>query len=100
MAKRHKEPKEPRVGVRITDELRARLDAIHSIYGSSDTPVICALVEAWCEHVMREGRVRLPLRVEVDETRAEALVAEMEQGAPAKSVAAVAPQKVRRPGAA
>lgn len=81
MAKRISEPKEPRIGVRLTEEQRARLDKIHALYGSSDSAVVSALVDAWCEHVVREGKVRFPIRVEVDEARAEAIVAELNQAA-------------------
>ncbi|MBX3749157.1 MAG: hypothetical protein KF897_03625 [Opitutaceae bacterium] len=81
MAKRTSEPKEPRVGVRLTEEQRARLDKIHALYGSSDSAVVSALVDAWCDHVVREGKVRFPIRVEVDEARADAIVAELAQAA-------------------
>jgi hypothetical protein len=99
MAKRTTEPKEPRIGVRLTDEQRARLDMIHEMYGSADSSVISALVDAWCELVLREGKVRFPLRVEVDEVRAEAMVAELAQAVvPAKG--AGARPKTGRPGGA
>lgn len=89
------------VGFRITAEQKARLDMIHAVYGSSNATIFSALLDAWCELVLREGKVRLPLRVEVDEARTKAMVAEMEAHlTPAKSPATSTPYKQTRPRSA
>jgi hypothetical protein len=96
MAKNEKPLKESFIGFRITMELRERVDKIHRTYGTRMTTIAGNLIEAWCDLVEHEGRVRLPLRVEVDEERVELKVAEEQTPYhPSKSTAAL-PLKAKR----
>ncbi|MBX3749712.1 MAG: hypothetical protein KF897_06465 [Opitutaceae bacterium] len=99
MAKNEKPLKEAFIGFRITPELRERMDRIHRTYGSRTSTMAEALLTAWCDLVERDGRVRLPLRVEVDEDRVELRVAEEQAPYHASKSTAAVPRKATRPNA-
>lgn len=96
MDKNVKPPKDAQIGFRITATLRERMDRIHRTFGTSTSTITPALLEAWCDMVERDGRVRLPLRVEVDEERVELKVAEEQAPYHASKSTAALPLKAKR----
>jgi len=99
MDKNEKPLKESFIGFRITMDLRERVDKIHRTYGTRMSTIAGSLIESWCDLVEREGRVRLPLRVEVDEERLELRVAEDRAPYTASKSTAAVPRKATRPHA-
>jgi len=60
MAKNHLS-KNSAINARLEDALRARIDRIHQIYGTTDSVVLLRLLEAFCDHVEAENAVRFPI---------------------------------------
>jgi hypothetical protein len=48
---------------RLTDSLRARLDAIHARYNTNDTETLIRLLAAYCDAVERADAVRWPIEI-------------------------------------
>lgn len=99
MDKNAQPPKEAQVGFRITAELRERIDRIHRTFGTSTSAITPALLTAWCDLVERDGRVRLPIRVEVDEERVELRAAEEQAHYHTSKSTAAQPRKAPRANA-
>lgn len=51
------------VNVRVPDALKARLNAIHLRHATNDATVVIRLIEAFCDHVEREGKVEFPIAI-------------------------------------
>ncbi|HLP00574.1 MAG TPA: hypothetical protein VK163_01015 [Opitutaceae bacterium] len=47
--------------VRLTPTQRKRLDAIHTRFFSNDSAIGSALIDAFCDHVERTGKLESPL---------------------------------------
>ena len=56
-----KERKEVRVAVRITNELRTRIDNAVKSTGIPEAVVVSKCLEAYCDYVEEEGSITFPL---------------------------------------
>jgi hypothetical protein len=62
-ASNYMEKKTASANARITDQLRARLDAIHERHLTNDATVITKCLEAFCAYVEKNGKVEFPVEM-------------------------------------
>lgn len=55
--------KEPRISVRVDQDLKARIDAITARTGIDEATLVRNCIEALCAHVERTGQISFPLAV-------------------------------------